>query len=242
MTTLCQGSDSAPYIAENHVFRCDGVAGIIGGAAADQAILAEVAGYVTAWVAADGGADRAMATDIAVDAVIGDMDSISDAARQQYADRLHPVTEQMTTDFDKALRHVDAPLVLAVGVSGGRLDHSLAALTVLARLPARPCIIVGGTSVVALCPPKLHIDLSAGAEVSIYPLAPLSVASEGLEWPTDGLELSPVDLVSTSNHATGPVTLIPDAPTALVILDRADLPRLIDALLAAPRWVSNSEC
>lgn len=236
MTTLCQTAESASECDGIDQIRVDGPVGLIAGAPVDSSIVAEIAARVTSWVAADGGADHALAAELPVHAVIGDMDSISPAVRAAYADKIHQIDEQMTTDFDKALRHVHAPLVLALGVSGGRMDHALAALTVLARHPDRPCVIVGTDSVVALCPPMLTLDLPVGAPVSIYPLAPVSVGSTGLKWPTKGLTLSPVDLVGTSNEATGPVTLQPEAPTALVILARAQIDALIEGLLGAGRW------
>ena len=70
-------------------------------------------------VAADSGADRLLKLGVVPQAVIGDMDSISDQARAEIPlDRQHLVGEQLTTDFDKALRLIKAPLVLALGFAG----------------------------------------------------------------------------------------------------------------------------
>jgi thiamine pyrophosphokinase len=68
-------------------------------------------------------------------AVIGDLDSISQSTGRGCGDIFHEVSEQDSTDFDKALRHLDVPLVLAVGFTGARLDHELA---VFHTLVARP--------------------------------------------------------------------------------------------------------
>jgi thiamine pyrophosphokinase len=183
-------------------------------------------------VAADGGGDAALLAGHTPEAVIGDMDSLSTSGQEVLAEVLHPVTEQETTDFDKALRAIEAPLVLAVGVSGGRLDHELAALTVLARHPDRPCLVIGQDSLVFLCPPRLRLGLAAGTTVSVYPLAPGRVDSQGLEWPTTGLELAADARVGTSNRATGPVELVPAAPGILVILPRDWLDLVVRELLA----------
>ncbi|MDO9526553.1 MAG: thiamine pyrophosphokinase, partial [Gemmobacter sp.] len=86
-------------------------------------------------VAVDGGADRALRLGHTPGAVVGDFDSISDQARVLLADRLFPIPEQETTDFDKALRSVAAPFFLAVGFSGARIDHGLAVLNGLVRQP-----------------------------------------------------------------------------------------------------------
>ena len=39
------------------------------------------------------------------------------------------LVDQDTTDFDKALRHIKAPVVIGAGFSGARTDHALAAFT-----------------------------------------------------------------------------------------------------------------
>ena len=88
-------------------------------------------------VAADGGADRALALGQMPEAVIGDLDSLSEAGRACLGARVHEVPEQETTDFDKALRAIRAPLVIAVGLIGGRADHALAALSGLMRHQAQ---------------------------------------------------------------------------------------------------------
>lgn len=215
--------------------------GLLGGAPDPDQAIQVVQRHVRLWAAADGGADHALAAGIAPQIVYGDMDSISARARAAFADSLFEISEQMTTDFDKALRHIDAPLVLTAGFLGGRLDHTLAALTVLARLPERPCIMLDDGAV-ALVPPQLALDVPAGLPVSLYPLAPVQVESSGLRWPTDGLELAPTGLVGTSNAAEGPVELRPKSPCCLVWVPIEALDALMAGLLAAPRWPSNSEC
>ena len=185
-------------------------------------------------VCADGGARHALAHGLDPLAVIGDMDSLPPEAAAAFADRLHPVAEQDTTDLDKALGRVEAPLVLALGVLGGRLDHELAALHALALHPHRPCLLLGAESLCALCPPRLALD--APGLVSLFPLGPVSARSSGLRWPLDGLALDPLGRIGTSNAAAGPWSVEPAAPRLLVILPRQGLPLLARALLLAPRW------
>jgi len=206
---------------------------LLGGSHHAEADLHAALGWGPRLVAADGGGDAALLAGQPPEAVIGDMDSLSASGREVLRDVLHPVTEQETTDFDKALRAIDAPLVLAVGVSGGRMDHELAALTVLARHPDRPCLVIGNDSLVFLCPPRLRLALDPGTTVSVYPLAPGRVESHGLEWPTTGLDLAADARVGTSNRATGPVDLVPEGPGMLVILPRARLDVTVRSLLAS---------
>lgn len=206
---------------------------LLGGSSHAEEDLSAALSWAPRLVAADGGGDAALLAGRAPEAVIGDMDSLSASGQEILGDVLHPVTEQETTDFDKALRSIDAPLVLAVGVSGGRLDHELAALTVLARHPDRPCLVIGRDSLVFLCPPRLRLDLAAGSTVSLFPLAPGRVQSHGLEWPTTGLTLAADARVGTSNRATGPVDLLPETPGMLVILPRVLLDVTVRSLLAS---------
>lgn len=189
-------------------------------------------------VAADGGADRALALGHRPVAVIGDFDSIGAARDALPAAALHPVPEQETTDFDKALRSVAAPVVLALGVLGGRMDHALAAMTVLAARAAAgapPCIAISRDDVVFCAPPALTLHLTAGDRVSLWPMAAVRGRSLGLDWPIDGIGFSPAGRIGTSNRVTdGPVTLHFDSPGMLVILPRARLDAALSALTGQP--------
>jgi len=192
-------------------------------------------------VCADGGANHALWAELKPAAVIGDMDSISDAARDAFGDVLHPIAEQESTDLDKALRHIDAPLVLGVGFSGARLDHELGSMTVLARNPSRRCILIGPETIVALCPPVLQLELPGGSPLSLFPLGEVGCDSEGLRWPTTGLRFAPDQRIGTLNKVIGPVELRPDAPKMLLILPRDALKVTVQAFLAADAtWPSPS--
>ena len=113
-------------------------------------------------VAADSGADRLLKLGVVPQAVIGDMDSISDQARAEIPlDRQHLVGEQLTTDFDKALRLIEAPLVLALGFAGARLDHGLAAMATLVARAERRCILIGPQDLAFAAPARLELALAA---------------------------------------------------------------------------------
>ena len=215
---------------------------LLGGAKVSDAVWADIRALTGPVVAADGGARHALNRGVIPDAVIGDMDSLApDMAARIPADRLHLVSEQQTTDFDKALRHVRAPLVIGAGFSGARADHALAAYTVLARHPDRPCALVGEDEVVTLCPPRVVADLPVGSWFSLYPLGPVTGRSQGLEWAIDGLAFDPAGQVGTSNRVTGPVVLELSAPLMLAITPRAGLPAWVAALRDAPaRWPSRA--
>jgi thiamine pyrophosphokinase len=187
-------------------------------------------------VAVDGGAGAVLDAALSPLAVIGDMDSLTPEARHAFADRLHPIAEQETTDFDKALHSTEAPLCVAIGFSGGRFDHELAVLNALLRHADRPCLVLGSESLTFLCPPRLDIAPAAGSVFSLFPLVPVGIDSQGLLWPTAGLDFRPDGMIGTSNSVTGPVSLTADRPGMLVILPRDTLPQAVSAIRAAPRW------
>ena len=186
-------------------------------------------------VAADSGADRLLRYGTIPEAVIGDMDSISDRARAEIpVDRQYLVAEQVTTDFDKALRLIKAPLVLALGFAGARLDHGLAAFTTLIARAERRCILIGPQDVAFAAPSRLELALLPGEPLSLFPMAPVTGHSEGLEWPIAGISFAPDGMIGTSNRVVSRrVVLEFDRRGMLVILPRRRLDAAIRALLAA---------
>ncbi|WP_420568045.1 thiamine diphosphokinase [Thalassovita sp.] len=182
-------------------------------------------------VSADGGTDAALAHGLMPEAVVGDMDSISAQARAKLpAQRICQISEQDSTDFDKALRNIAAPLVIGVGFEGDRIDHMLACYSVLVQRHVLPCVLLSGAQIVFHAPPDLALDLAPGTLVSLFPMARVSGRSTGLKWPVDGLEMAPNGRVGTSNRATGPVRLQMDGPGMLVILPVETLPLVAKAL------------
>ncbi len=187
-------------------------------------------------VAADGGANVAVAAGHIPDAVIGDLDSVSDAALSAIpAERFHRVAEQETTDFEKCLIRIEAPYILGLGFAGPRADHTLAVWNTLARHGDRRCLILGREDVAFLAPRRLSLALAPGTRVSLFPMAPVTGTSRGLRWPIAGLDFAPDGRVGTSNEATGPVEMEFDAARMLVILPKAAL-RAAIAGLQASAW------
>lgn len=185
-------------------------------------------------VAADGGADRALALGVMPEAVIGDLDSLSAAGRAALPpERLHRVAEQESTDFGKCLDGVAAGFYLALGFTGLRLDHGLAVLNRLVQPPAPRCLVLGEADVIFACPPRLSLDLAPGSRLSLFPMGPARGRSEGLNWPIAGIDFAPGGVIGTSNRVTGPVRLEMAGPM-LVLLERAALPAALAGLGITP--------
>lgn len=189
-------------------------------------------------VAADGGAAHALAAGVMPHAVIGDMDSLDAASSARLSkDKLHRVTEQDSTDFDKALRRIAAPIVIGVGFCGGRIDHQLAAFHTLLARADTPCVLLAGPELVFLAPPRITLPAQDGDVVSLFPLVRLRGRSTGLKWEIDEVRFDPATQIGTSNQATGPVTLEIDAPGMLVIVKSGLIQPVVEALSAPhARW------
>lgn len=207
---------------------------ILGGGPVSATALGHALRRAPVLVAADGGADRALALGHVPQAVVGDMDSISADARARLSDRLHEISEQASTDFDKVLRSVSAPFVLALGFAGGRMDHGLAVMHGLVARQGDPVFVIGPRDVAFHAPPgrELRLRMRPGDPLSLFPLDAVAGESRGLEWPISGLAFHPARMIGTSNRVTAPeVALRFDGPGMLVILPSSRLDTAISAMV-----------
>ncbi len=178
-------------------------------------------------ICADSGGAAAINAGITPDIIIGDMDSFTGA----YDGKVIHLPEQDTTDFEKCLYTVIAPLYVGCGFLGGRLDHELAALSVLCRYPEKTVILVGEKDVCFLCPKEITIDIEQGARFSVFPMTDVCMRSAGLEWSLDGLDMSPTTQIATSNRTSDDqVTLYVDKGDAIVMVPLAYMDAVISAL------------
>lgn len=206
---------------------------LVGGGALGAGDLEQALDHASVLVAADGGASYALAAGVLPDLVVGDLDSLSREDRTKIPDeRVVEILEQDSTDFDKALRSIQSPLVLAIGFLGNRVDHQLAALNVLARYPQKPCVLIGDRELVFHIPPVFSLSLNDGDTVSLFPMAPVQGRSVGLQWPIDGLKFEPGARVGTSNRALGRVQLNMAGPGGLLIVPRSAFDAVMQAFAA----------
>ena len=128
----------------------------------------------------------------------------------------------------------EAPLYIAAGFTGRRIDHSLAVLHAMLRNAHKRIVAIGSDDVMALVPPgrTLTVEVGSGARVSVFPLAPVAgLRSTGLNWPIDGLSMAAGTQIGTSNHAiAAEITVAFDRPGALLLLERRHLGALAAAL------------
>lgn len=206
----------------------------VGGAPIPKSEILALSGLVTAYVAVDSGADHLRKAGVVPERVIGDLDSLSSQSRALFGDVLTHVTEQSTTDFEKALVRIDAPLVVALGFTGGRIDHSLSVLSVMLQHPKRPVVLTDAqdASFLALAG-QTQFELPENTRVSVMPLVETTVSLNGVVWPFADQPMSAAGFTSPSNAALGgQVSITANAPV-LVTLPRAYLPVAMQAAVRA---------
>lgn len=159
------------------------------------ALVARLRASADLLVAADGGADKALAAGFTPDAVVGDLDSASAAARAALpAAAFHQSTDPDSTDLQKAVafcleRGCDEIGIVAAG--GGRADHALANLSVLTVFRGRAKLrIVDDLFAVELVTGQAVIEAAPGTVVSLVAIGPCTgVTTTGLRWNLDGFAL-----------------------------------------------------
>ena len=181
---------------------------LLGGGAARESDLRESLDFAPLLVCADGGANYEVESGVRRAGIIGDKDSIPDGLRwgndAVFAGvPVLELTDQNTTDFEKCLSVVRAPLVIGVGFLGKRLDHQLAVLNGLCKHADRTIVLIGEEDIVFRAPPLFRVDLPAETRVSLHPLTGSQARSKGLRWPVEGLDFQPDGQIGSSNAATG---------------------------------------
>jgi thiamine pyrophosphokinase len=178
-------------------------------------------------IAADGGVDRALALGLHVDLAIGDFDSVTEsglAAAEADGARVerHPSAKD-ATDLELAL---DAALALAperivvIGSDGGRLDHLLASLLLLADERYASARITGflGSSRVDVIRGSCVLAGEPDGIVSLLPMhGPAEgVVTEGLAYPLHDETLPAGTSRGVSNVLSGHAARITVARGCLV--------------------------
>jgi len=173
----------------------------------------DAADYV---IAADGGALPLREAGRMPDLVIGDMDSLDRETLETLAERgvelrRYP-REKDETDLELALLHaagLGASSIDVVGALGGRWDHTLANVALLALPELRGCALrlLADRQILFLVRDTAVLNGQRGDTVSLIPLtgAVYGVTTEGLRYPLHDATLS-------FEHARGVSNVLLDPP------------------------------
>jgi len=175
-------------------------------------------------LAADGGANALARLGLRPDAVIGDLDSIDADTRSWIGEeRLHHRPNQDQTDFQKALAFAFGDLEIdrltVLGALGGRLDHTVGNISVLARQARGPgLILVSENEQVLATTQPIELESSPGETWSFWAFDPgVQVTLRGVRWPVEKTRLTVGDRPSISNEATGTrVQVVPHGGAVIV--------------------------
>jgi len=167
-------------------------------------------------IGADGGAARALAWGVAPHVVVGDMDSLTQVERErleaQGCEFVQHLRAKNETDLELALAYAveqGAREVIILGALGGRLDHTLANVLLLAlpRLEGVTARIVHGGEEALLLRggQSIRLDGQRGDRVSLLPIRgdACGVTTRGLAWPLKGNTLRFGYSRGVSNEMTG---------------------------------------
>lgn len=165
-------------------------------------------------------------------AVVGDLDSLPQALKEQFSDLLFQESEQDDNDQTKALRwvlghHPEVQEIIILGATGLREDHTIGNLGLLMdysrqfHLGGRKLSMVSDFGTAFAVTDSCDLHLGEGRRFSFFSADnTLRVTSEGLEWPLDGVVFD-AWWKATLNRTTEPiVSLHFNHPSpALVIID-----------------------
>jgi thiamine pyrophosphokinase len=169
-------------------------------------------------IGVDGGARAAAALGLALDLIVGDFDTLRadevDAFEAQGIRVLRSPHDKDATDTELALLAacdagaVRVEILGALGASGGRSDHSLGTIALLAHPRARAvdCSLLDATSRIRLltAPAQFASDTAAGAVVSLIPWGGNAlVSTERLRWPLQRERLHEGSTRGLSNESLG---------------------------------------
>lgn len=201
------------------------VAVVAGGDAVDASVAARL-GAIDYVIAADSGLHAARRLGLDVDLLVGDLDSVDaglldDAA---FVVERHPRAKDQTDvvlALDRA-RDLGAARVIVVSGGGGRLDHALANLLVLAADDYAHIDIEGhiGSAHVAVVRRHRAMAGAAGAVVSLFAIGgpARGVTTRGLRYPLRDEVLNDRSSRGVSNEFEGgPATITVADGTLLVI-------------------------
>jgi thiamine pyrophosphokinase len=166
-------------------------------------------------LAADGGANHLARIGVRPDAVVGDLDSIRPGVRSWVGEeRMVVRADQDFTDLHKTLEFAfeerQAQQVIVLAATGGRLDHDLENLALLARWASRGSLELRDERhrVVPVLG-QTELATTAGQGISLMPVGRCEkVFTRGLHWELNGEPLDLAGKTSVSNLAGGDSTAI----------------------------------
>ncbi len=139
-------------------------------------------------ICCDGSAGNLILAGFTPDAIIGDMDSLSEDLANRFADRLFPDNDQETNDLTKAVfwcKSMGYTDIVIIGATGKREDHTIGNISLLAEYEKDINVkMITDTGIFIPISESSSLKSSPGQQISIFSINPeTEITSEGLRYP-----------------------------------------------------------
>lgn len=157
-------------------------------------------------VCCDGSAANLVNAGFTPDAIVGDMDSLSDELISRFADRIYTDKDQETNDLTKAVYWCienGFDDIVIVGATGKREDHTIGNISLLAEyVKIVSVIMITDTGMIIPLQNSAEISSFQSQQVSIFSIDPeTEITTTGLRYPLNKTKVKNW-WVATLNEAT----------------------------------------
>ena len=182
-------------------------------------------------ICADGGTRHALSLDVRPDLIIGDLDSAAPGVLQKFSKEgvnieSHP-RDKNETDLELAINRaveMNPKRLIIVAALGGRLDQTLANITLLSdpRLSQFHVRLDDGVEEILLCRDRVEVHGRSGDLVSLIPWQGVvtGIQTDGLKWPLHRETLYPDKTRGISNEMAGDAAAVSMESGLLLIVHR----------------------
>ena len=145
-------------------------------------------------ICCDGSADNLISAGYIPDAIVGDLDTVSERVKEEFADRLYPDNDQETNDLTKAVKWCikkNYKDLVILGATGKREDHTIGNISLLIEYAGEAeVIMVTDTGTIRPFLKSCTFSSVPGQQISIFSVDPeTEITSRGLVYPLAGKKL-----------------------------------------------------
>jgi thiamine pyrophosphokinase len=146
-------------------------------------------------ICCDGAANKLVSFGMSPHVIIGDLDSVSNEIREQYASLLIHSDDQSSNDLTKAVHYCiekGYPSLSILGATGLREDHTLGNISLMLEyFPRIEVRIISDFGIFFLVQSGEEVQSFAGEKISFFSIDnSICVTSKGLKYPLNDLQLS----------------------------------------------------
>jgi len=146
-------------------------------------------------ICCDGAADKLIEYGMTPSYIVGDIDSVSEKTKNDYADRIIYSTDQETNDQTKAVEFVSEngiKNVVILGATGKREDHTIGNISLLLDYTTKLDVVsISNSGYFRPIIKSKEFDSFEGQQVSIFSIGtPTAVTSKNLKYPLHKTVLS----------------------------------------------------